>query len=106
VRRHCNALERLPVALFARGPVDDKPESWAGARKQLDRALAALPGMDPVDVRLFGGAVKPEQLHFPFSNMPAADVRDWVAIRAWGRGLPERLGLAGYFSSSKPWVIA
>jgi menaquinone-dependent protoporphyrinogen oxidase len=106
VRRHRKALERLPVAVFALGPVDEKSESWEGAQKQLDRALAALPAIEPVEVRLFGGAIEPERLRFPFSNMSAADVRDWVAIRAWGRGLPERFGLEAYSSSSKPWVIA
>ena len=106
VRTHRQELERLPVAVFALGPVDDRVENWESARKQLDKALAALPEIDPVDVKLFGGAVKPEDLHFPFSHMPAADVRDWVAIRAWGAGLPERLGLRGYVSSSSPWAIA
>jgi menaquinone-dependent protoporphyrinogen oxidase len=107
VRRHRKALERLPVAIFALGPVDGKPDSWEGAQKQLDRALAALPQIDAVDVRVFGGAIKPEELRFPFTHMPAADAREWVAIRAWGAGLPERLGLPAYAcSSSSPWAIA
>ncbi|HEY2936106.1 MAG TPA: flavodoxin domain-containing protein [Gaiellaceae bacterium] len=106
VRRHRKALERLPVAIFALGPIDDEPEHWEGARKQLEKALASLPAIDPVDVKLFGGAIKPEELRFPFSHMAAADVRDWGAIRAWGAGLPERLGLPAYASSSSPWAMA
>jgi menaquinone-dependent protoporphyrinogen oxidase len=106
VRRHRKALERLPVAVFALGPIADDPGQWKGAEEQLRKALAGLPRLEPVDVRLFGGAVKPEELRFPFSHMPAADVRDWVAIRAWGAGLPERLGLPAYASSSRPWAIA
>ncbi len=106
VRTHRKALERVPVAIFALGPVDDDPEHWRGAEQQLGKALAALPGIDPVDVRMFGGAVKPSELRFPFTHMPAADVRDWVAIRAWGAGLPERLGLPAYASSSSPWAMA
>jgi menaquinone-dependent protoporphyrinogen oxidase len=105
-RRHRKALERLPVAIFALGPVDEDPEHWQGAEQQLDKALAALPQLDPVDVKLFGGAIKPEELRFPFTRMPAADVRDWVAIRAWAAGLPERLGLPAYASSSSPWAMA
>ena len=93
VRRHRKALERVPVAIFALGPVTERPEDWEGAQKQLDKALAALPEIAPVDVKLFGGAIDPAQLHFPFSHMPAADVRDWTTIRAWGAGLPERLGV-------------
>jgi menaquinone-dependent protoporphyrinogen oxidase len=106
VRRHRTALERLPVAIFALGPIDDDPKHWRDSDQQLVKALASLPEVDPVDVKLFGGAIEPEELRFPFSRMPAADVRDWVAIRAWGAGLPERLGLPAYASSSSPWAIA
>ena len=55
---------------------------------------------------LFGGAVKPEELRFPFSHMPAADIRDWEAIRAWSEALPELLGLGAYAPSSRPWAMA
>jgi menaquinone-dependent protoporphyrinogen oxidase len=106
VRNHRKALERLPVAIFALGPVDDDPKHWRDAEQQLEKALATLPEIAPVDVRMFGGAVKPEELRFPFTHMPAADVRDSVAIRAWGAGLPERLGLPAYASSSSPWAMA
>ena len=106
IRRHCKALERVPVAIFALGPVADDPKQWRDAEDQLDQALASLPDVDPVAVRLFGGAIKPDELRFPFSHMAAADVRDWAAIRAWAAGLPERLGLPSYSSSSSPWVIA
>jgi hypothetical protein len=57
-------------------------------------------------VRLFGGAIKPDELHFPFSHMAAADVRDWTVIRAWAAELPTRLGLPRYASSSSPWAMA
>ncbi len=106
LRSHRKTLERLPVAIFALGPVDADPQHWQGAEEQLDKALAALLEVDPVDVRVFGGAIKPDELRFPFTHMPAADVRDWVAIRAWAAGLPERLGLPAYASSSSPWAMA
>lgn len=91
LRRHRGVLGRVPFAVFATGPVTDKPEDWQDGRGQLDRAIAAVPELRPVDVRLFGGAVDPAQLRFPFSRMPAADLRDWDAIQAWGAGLGERL---------------
>jgi menaquinone-dependent protoporphyrinogen oxidase len=106
VRRHRKALQRVPVAVFALGPLEEDPAQWREAEEQLEKALAALPDVDAVDVKLFGGALHPEDLHFPFSRMEAADVRDWAAIRAWGAGLPERLGLPVYSSSSSPWAIA
>ena len=37
----------------------------------------------PFATALFGGAVDPQKLSFPFNHMPAADVRDWDAIRGW-----------------------
>jgi menaquinone-dependent protoporphyrinogen oxidase len=107
VRRHGAALARLPVAVFALGPVDDVEEHWRGAQEQLDRALAGLPAIYPVDVRMFGGAIRPEELRFPFSRMPAGDVRDWDAIRAWAAALPERLRRpAAHSSSRSPCAIA
>jgi hypothetical protein len=46
-----------------------------------------------VTVGLFGGAIVPETLHFPFSHVPAGDLRDWDSIRAWTERLPDALGL-------------
>lgn len=82
-----------PLAVFALGPVEDEEKQWEGARKQLDRALTHAPGVEPVTVGLFGGAIVPETLHFPFSHMAAGDLRDWDAIREWTERLPAALGL-------------
>jgi menaquinone-dependent protoporphyrinogen oxidase len=106
VRRHRKALERVPVAIFALGPIADDPKQWEGAEEQLDKALRSLPDIQPVAVKLFGGAIKPEELRFPFSHMPAADLRDWTEIRDWAAWLPERLALPSYSSSSSPWAMA
>jgi menaquinone-dependent protoporphyrinogen oxidase len=86
-------LATRPLAVFALGPVEDAPEQWEGAQAQLDRALAHVSGFEPVAVGLFGGAIVPETLHFPFSHMPAGDLRDWERIREWTARLPEALGL-------------
>jgi hypothetical protein len=40
-----------------------------------------------VATAVFGGAFDPAHHRFPFNRMPAADARDWNAIRAWGVGV-------------------
>jgi len=91
--RACRELARRPLAIFALGPLKEDASDAPGAQRQLDAALAKLP-VRPADVILFGGALDPDRLHFPLNRMPRADVRDWVRIRAWARGLPEAFGRA------------
>jgi menaquinone-dependent protoporphyrinogen oxidase len=91
LRRHGEALEATPVAVFAMGPLTMKEADVAGARKQLDRALAKAP-IEPVAVTVFGGMVDPTRLRFPFSRMPATDARDWDAIRAWADEIAQLIG--------------
>jgi menaquinone-dependent protoporphyrinogen oxidase len=93
LKRFGKRLETTPLAVFALGPVEDEEEQWAVARKQLYAALARFPGVEPVSVGVFGGAIVPETLHFPFSRIPAGDLRDWDAIEQWAARLPETLGL-------------
>jgi menaquinone-dependent protoporphyrinogen oxidase len=93
LRRFRSELATRPLAVFALGPISDSSEQWDGARQQLYRALAHAPGVEPVTVGLFGGAIVPETLHFPFSHVPAGDLRDWDSIRAWTERLPDALGL-------------
>jgi menaquinone-dependent protoporphyrinogen oxidase len=76
-------LAAKPVAIFGMGPLTTSDKDMAGARRQLDHALAHSPELEPVAVAIFGGVVHPEELHFPFSHMPGSDARDWEAIRAW-----------------------
>lgn len=98
---HREALTNLPVAVFALGPLDDKEEEWKEVRSQLDKELAKFSWLKPVAVEVFGGKFDPEKLRFPDSliarlpasplhNMPASDIRDWTAIRAWARSLAAR----------------
>jgi menaquinone-dependent protoporphyrinogen oxidase len=93
VRHFEDRLHDLEVAVFALGPVTEKPEDMAGSTKQLERNLVNLP-VEPVAVRVFGGAFDPASVGFPFNRMPAADVRDWDAIRSWAVALAERFQLA------------
>lgn len=92
LRRHRDALAHRPLAVFASGPVAGGPVDWRQAREQLDSALARH-DVDPVAVEVFGGRIEPSQLLFPLSRMPATDCRDWDAIEAWGRSLPDLLGI-------------
>ena len=92
LKRHRKALEELPVAVFALGPLKNTEEQVAGSRKQLDKALALAPELRPATVEVFVGAVDPSKLRFPFNKMAAEDNRDWDTIRAWARSLPGELG--------------
>jgi menaquinone-dependent protoporphyrinogen oxidase len=91
LRRHRELLGRLPVAVFAMGPLTLEEDDVAGARRQLDAALARVPRVAPFEVAIFGGVIDPARLRFPFSRMRATDARDWDAIDAWARRVGEWL---------------
>ena len=103
--RHRQELTRLPVAIFALGPLHVEEKEWQGAQAQLDGELAKFPWLTPIAVELFGGKFDPEKLRFPealvnampaspLKNMPASDIRDWAAIRAWTTDLASKLAPA------------
>jgi menaquinone-dependent protoporphyrinogen oxidase len=95
--RHRKALAQRPVAMFALGPIHDDPKEWEGARTQLDKELAKFPWFAPVATEVFGGKFDPAKLRFPWNlvpalnKLPASDVRDWTAIRAWASNLVAKL---------------
>lgn len=96
--RHHRALTRLPVAVFAMGPINDTADEFEGSRGHLDRTLAKYPWFSPVAMAVFGGRLEPSRLRFPDSspamrNLPASDIRDWDAIGTWADTLPEALGV-------------
>ena len=105
VKRFEHELAGLPVALFALGPVDHEPEHVASAEKQFHYALEKLP-VEPVSTHLFGGAIDPQKLHFPFNRMPAADVRDWDDVRAWAGELAVRFEPGGYVCGPTPALMS
>jgi menaquinone-dependent protoporphyrinogen oxidase len=90
LRRHRAAVEERPLAVFALGPRTLEDDQVAGSRKQLDHALSQL-GVVPQLVTIFGGAVAPEKLRFPFNRMPETDARDWQEIRRWAGEVALRL---------------
>lgn len=85
LKRYHTALSTIPVAVFAMGPLTTDTDDVAGSEKQLDRALAAVSDIVPVSTAIFGGVVKPDELHFPFSQWKASDARDWTAVEQWAR---------------------
>lgn len=91
--QHREALTRRPVAVFALGPLHAEEKEFQGAREQLDKELAKFPWFAPQAITIFGGKFDPQKLTFPYNlvpalkNMPASDVRDWIAIRAWASDL-------------------
>jgi menaquinone-dependent protoporphyrinogen oxidase len=92
LKRHRTALATLPLAVFAMGPRTLEEADVAESRRQLERALEAVPELEPVSVTIFGGVVDPAKLRFPLNRMPAIDARDPEAIRAWARELADVLG--------------
>ena len=83
LERHRHALATIPIAIYAIGPQTLADADVAGARGQLDKALAKVPDVAPWAVAIFGGVVEPSKLRFPLSRMPASDARDWLAIAVW-----------------------
>jgi menaquinone-dependent protoporphyrinogen oxidase len=88
LERFRDELAERPLAIYALGPVKDSDSDRDSAREALDRALRKV-RLTPAAKTVFGGAVDPAVLHFPFSHVPAADLRDWQRIRDWAQGLPE-----------------
>ena len=84
LRRHARGLRTLPFAAFALGP--GKEADFESSREQLAKALAHAKA-EPAVTEVFGGAIDPKALRFPFNRMEAVDLRDWEAIRAWARSL-------------------
>jgi len=95
--RHRQALTERPVAVFALGPFHDEEKEWQEVRAQLDKELAKFPWLVPVAVAIFGGKFDPARLRFPYNllpalkQMPASDIRDWTAIRAWASTLAVKI---------------
>jgi len=98
VRRHQDALMRLPVAGFIVGltPVSGDPAGMEMAQKALRSALLPL---HPVAEAVFAGRLDPAGLSW-FQNWitkkvksPVGDFRNWDAIAVWARELPANTGL-------------
>jgi menaquinone-dependent protoporphyrinogen oxidase len=96
--RHRTDLTERPVAVFALGPLSNTNEKgWQDCRAQFKKELAQFPWFTPVALELFGGKFDPTRLRFPYKylpalkQLPAGDIRDWAAIRAWASSLVAKL---------------
>ena len=93
-------LSGRPAAVFALGPLEDKPKDWQEVRAGFQKELAKFPWFAPAAVEVFGGKFDPTNLTFPYNlipamkALPANDLRDWPAIRAWPASLIRTLQIA------------
>jgi menaquinone-dependent protoporphyrinogen oxidase len=98
VKRHRQALSRVPVAYFVvcLTMTEDTRENRQEALDYLDPLRKAAPDVEPVDIGLFAGVVLDDteefnRLFFGFKFIAKSmaqnldDKRDWEAIRAWAR---------------------
>jgi menaquinone-dependent protoporphyrinogen oxidase len=93
--RQRKALATRPLAIFALGPLGKEEKEMQEARAQLDKELAKFPWLAPLAVEVFVGKLDPTKVGFPGSlfmkQIPASDLRDWDAIRAWAAEVAGRL---------------
>lgn len=84
IRRHTEALRRLPVWLVSSGPLDDS--ALAGDIPPVKHAAAAMSRIGARGHVTFGGRLAPDAQGFPASSMAktrAGDWRDPAHVRRW-----------------------
>jgi menaquinone-dependent protoporphyrinogen oxidase len=104
VKRHRQALGRIPVAYFVvcLNMTEDTPDNRRETLGWLNPLLEKAPEVQPVDIGLFAGAIltggEDFEKQFFFWKFimrkmaeRAGDERDWDAIRAWATDLRSRL---------------
>jgi len=93
VSQHQDALAQLPVAIFTLGPLSSSEAAKRNSRRQLDMELAKYPWLKPVALEIFAGKYDPSKPGMGFFDrfLPARDVRNWDAIRAWANELSAQL---------------
>ena len=91
LKRHRNELAERRLAVFGMGPDSLEESKVAESRRQLERALAATPELEPIAVTIFGGALMPETWRFPFNRLPAFDARDFDTIGSWAEEVAAKL---------------
>jgi menaquinone-dependent protoporphyrinogen oxidase len=93
VSQYQDAHTRLPVAIFTLGPLSPSDGAKRNSRRQLDNELAKYPWLKPIAVEIFAGKYDPSKPGMGFFDrfLPARDIRNWDAIRAWAKALPTQL---------------
>jgi menaquinone-dependent protoporphyrinogen oxidase len=98
VAKHHEPLLKLPVAAFAAGLAPKNPDPGA-IKMAMDALKKTMEPVTPVTSVLFSGKLDPAKVNFvmrkflEMAKIPAGDFRDWDAIAAWARELPEMLKL-------------
>ncbi len=96
--RNRDALTATPPRFFVLGPFEAKPEQFDAARAQAEKQLARHSWLTVAELQIFGGRFDVNRMPFPFNlarylpafpakDIPASDVRDWAAIRAWASAI-------------------
>ena len=95
VSQHEKTLAEMPVAYFltCTALYRDTPESRRTALGYFDPVLKASPGVKPVDLGCFAGALDYSKMGIIYRTVmkskmkdkavPEGDFRDWAAIKAW-----------------------
>ena len=104
VRKHRQALSRIPVAYFVvcLNMTEDTPGNRAETTGYLKPLLEGVPEVQPVAIGLFAGAILTEGAEFERQFFfwkfimramakESGDKRDWNAIRAWATELQPKL---------------
>lgn len=103
VSQHESTLARMPVAYFLTclALYKDTSESRKMAMGYFDPVLKAAPGVKPVDMACFAGALDYSRMGFMYrtvmkskmkdKGVPEGDFRDWQAIKAWAEAVQSRL---------------
>jgi len=98
VKRFRDGLMKLPVAGFivSLAPVSKDPVHMENSQKALH---ASLDPLLPVAEAVFAGSLDMKKLSWfqrwmtKSVKSPVGDFRDWTAIAAWARELPEKLAV-------------
>ncbi|MFH0795341.1 MAG: flavodoxin domain-containing protein [bacterium] len=95
VSRHEQNMARTPVAYFLTCTTlyKENPESRKKALTYFDPVLKASPGVKPVDLGCFAGALDLSRMGFVYrtimkskmkeNGVPEGDFRNWPAIKEW-----------------------
>lgn len=97
VRRNSERIARIPIAGFITGIAPVFPE--AGDPDAIaEKLVQAMGPGKPVAVTMFAGKFESREHGILVRSLgkvmkiPEGDFRDWNAISAWARGLPEKMG--------------
>jgi menaquinone-dependent protoporphyrinogen oxidase len=99
VSKNREQLLKLPVAAFAVGLAPKNPDPSA-VQMAMGALKKSLEPVTPVESVLFAGKLDPAKVNFvmrkflEMAKIPSGDFRDWDAIAAWARELPENMGLS------------